>query len=368
MAKRKINKFQQSVLNNRLRLITVEPAVDAMVAERVRRIYAQWESELIAIIGSRRRLTRTEVAEAERKLRALRGRFNVITKSQLAAIQREIGVITHSTHTREVYRHAQLIEGQLERFGAEVGVSHRGINRRAIDAAYRQSFPRGTLSQFGGIPKAVATQLRKDIADAIADGWTVDRLAQKWASMSGATGVARARTATLARTMVMQASSNAQLFTYTAYSDVVRGVQWEATFDTRTCSICASRHGKQYSRDDAPAQPAHYGCRCTWLPVFLDERLNSVMDSRKAYKTPDNLGVVFRQESREFDRWLRSKPADVQRDFFPSQIKYRAWRDGQLKIDQMLGPQEQWARDEAILLRVDPDWAKRLTAGISRRN
>lgn len=268
MAGKNLNQFQKTVLNNRLYLIKAEPAIDAKIDKRVRSIYRNIEDELVSLIGSKNKLTRTQVADVERKIASLRGKFQKISKKQLAEIQTLIGQTVKATHKSEIYKHLQMIDGHLAKFENRIGVSFNGINEKAIRASLSQSFPPGTVAQlFGNTAPAFHRTLKKDIAQAIADGWTVDRLAKKWESMSGATGAVRNHLQTVSRTMVMQASSNAQLFAYTSQADLVKGVQWEATFDSRTCSICAGRHGRQYPSTEAPPQPAHFNCILPWQSV-----------------------------------------------------------------------------------------------------
>lgn len=62
--------------------------------------------------------------------------------------------------------------------------------------------------------------------------------------------------------------------TLEAYSSsIIRGlpdsaqVQWDATLDKRTCSICEHRHGTVYTAKEAPACPEHFRCRCFLMPI-----------------------------------------------------------------------------------------------------
>lgn len=365
MAAPKLNKFQQSVLDNRLRLINNEPALDAMIAKRMGVLYKQIEAELNAIIGSGSKLTRTQAGDVARKLRLMEGKFSKLTKAQVASIHQEVAKIVKSTHQSEFYKHVQLIDGHLENFDSQFGVSFNRINRKAVQAAFTQTFPPGVINQtFGTVPAAFVVQLRKDIAGAIADGWTVDKLAKKWQGMNGALGVAKSRTSTVARTMVMQASSNAQIAAYNSQPDLIKGVQWEATFDSRTCPACAGRHGHQYARNEAPAMPAHFNCRCTWLPVFLNEKLNNKLDTQTAYKAPDNISLVTKQESREFDRWLKKQSRSTHEDFFGSKLKMKAWQEGQLDLEQLVDISGGWIKDQTVLKMVDSKWVTKTIGSV----
>lgn len=47
-------------------------------------------------------------------------------------------------------------------------------------------------------------------------------------------------------------------------------VAWHASIDIKTCDTCRSLHGQVFDIDNAPDNPAHPRCRCTWLPVFSE--------------------------------------------------------------------------------------------------
>lgn len=357
----KLSKFEQAVLDNRLRLIKQEPAIDALVEKEMRRLVKQWNQELRNIVGSKSRLSATDVASLERKLVSLRGKLEASTKAKIKQIEREIGRTAKATHTSEVFKHTQMIDTHVAKFDGRGGVSFNGLNRKAINAAYRQSFPPGMMkAAFGKVPPVVAKRLRRDIAEAIANGWKVDQLARHWRNMHGAAGATRNGTKAVARTMVMQASSNAQLHAYTSQDHLIKGVQWEATFDSRTCPMCASKHARKYSKDEAPSQPAHLNCRCTWLPVFIDESLNTKFDTRTAYKKPDNSSIVFKKQSREFDQFLKGAGKVTQREFFGSAFKMRAWRAGQLDLDQLVDVHGRWISDRVARKMVDQTWLKNI--------
>lgn len=56
--------------------------------------------------------------------------------------------------------------------------------------------------------------------------------------------------------------------TLKAYVDSgVRRVRWITAGDDRVCKTCRERNGKVYQIDKIPPKP-HWGCRCTFEPVF----------------------------------------------------------------------------------------------------
>lgn len=255
------NKLQQSVLDNRYRLIKSEPAIDAYVAKQMAAMHKAWEHEIVRLLGVKRKWTATEVTTVARRMRQLQGRLTILTAAQVQVIESHVRQVARATYVSEAYKHAAMIQGHVSNFRTKIGVDFLGLNRRAIDAAYRQVVPRNVVhNMFGKVTQGVRARINRDVAKAITDGWAVDRLARMWAQQGGAMGFAAHQSQAVARTLVMQASSNAQLLAYTAEPGLVKGVQWEATFDSRTCPTCGSRHGRQYAANEAPAMPAHFNC------------------------------------------------------------------------------------------------------------
>ena len=79
--------------------------------------------------------------------------------------------------------------------------------------------------------------------------------------------MARRDAITLSRSYIQQASVNAQLATYWANREVIKGVKWTAILDNRVCMKCAALDGTVYKWEDKkPGLIAHPRCRCLWLP------------------------------------------------------------------------------------------------------
>lgn len=85
----------------------------------------------------------------------------------------------------------------------------------------------------------------------------------------------------LIRTSIQNASNDARLRTYAENSDVIGGLQWVSTLDSRTTHICIGLDGRQwrYNEDGVlvpvghdisfPGATAHWGCRSTQIATTL---------------------------------------------------------------------------------------------------
>lgn len=64
----------------------------------------------------------------------------------------------------------------------------------------------------------------------------------------------------IAKTSTNHFATVAKDMTYQANEDVLDGVEWSATLDSRTSSICQIRDGQVYPVDSGPRPPAHVSC------------------------------------------------------------------------------------------------------------
>lgn len=78
------------------------------------------------------------------------------------------------------------------------------------------------------------------------------------------------RAQVLARTELIDASRVATTASYLASPDVVRGWEWMATLDSRTCGACWAMHGEVFAPD--VHQEGHQQCRCTQSPLLPGDR------------------------------------------------------------------------------------------------
>lgn len=79
-----------------------------------------------------------------------------------------------------------------------------------------------------------------------------------------------------AEAMVRTAVSHTANFTrgqfYEANSEIIKGLRWTATLDSRTSDSCRARDGKVFPLDSGPRPPGHWQCRSTMAPVLKSWR------------------------------------------------------------------------------------------------
>lgn len=57
-------------------------------------------------------------------------------------------------------------------------------------------------------------------------------------------------------------------------------VELWAAKDERTCKVCGAKHGTKYPVDKRPILPLHANCRCTYLPVIVEEDMKPEIHER----------------------------------------------------------------------------------------
>lgn len=136
------------------------------------------------------------------------------------------------------------------------------------------------------------------------------------------------------RTAVNHTANVSREEVYKANADIIKGVRWVATLDSRTTTVCASRDGKVYPVDSGPRPPAHFGCRSATVPVTKSWReLGFDIDELPAGTRASINGQV--PATTTYNEWLRKQPVDVQEEVL-GVTKAQLFRRGDLPIDRFV--------------------------------
>jgi len=170
----------------------------------------------------------------------------------------------------------------------------------------------------------------------------------------GVREVSRRGVGTLVRTSINHAQNAGRELVWNANADLINGIQWVSTLDTRTTPICRARDGQVYGLEEGPRPPAHPNCRSTTIPVtksWEELGLNS------ADLTPGTRASMNGQVPRNmtYYEWLNRQSADVQREAVgPS--RFRMWKEGGVRP-------ERFYRDDGYTYTLD-DLRSRLGSDI----
>ena len=178
----------------------------------------------------------------------------------------------------------------------------------------------------------------------------------------------------LVRTSIQTVSNQAQLETYKANSDVVKGIQWVATLDKRTTITCRGLDGLQWDLDynpighnkPFPGPTAHWGCRSTQISILKSWEELAKPGSIPAAgpgKKPTDIEKVFDKElekqgfneeqraqikerqkakmdgeaaqGKSMDDYLKERP-QAQQDAMLGKGKAELFRDGKITLGEMV--------------------------------
>lgn len=144
--------------------------------------------------------------------------------------------------------------------------------------------------------------------------------------------VTRRQATNLTRTAVNHVANSAREKLFEENDDLVGGVIWVSTLDTRTCEVCMGYDGEEFEIDSGPRPPAHPSCRCTTIPrVKTWRELGIDADEVPASTRASMDGQV--PATLNFNEWLKGQSADVQ-DEALGPTRGRLFRDGGLSVDR----------------------------------
>ncbi len=137
--------------------------------------------------------------------------------------------------------------------------------------------------------------------------------------------------AAMVRTAVQHVAGVARQATWDANADIVEGIRWVSTLDSRACPQCMSMDGREFDIDKGPRPPLHVGCRCTTTARLNDEFAFLDEGRTRFARGPDGVGRVDANET--YYSWLKKQPAEFQNNAIgPTRAKLL--RDGGLTAER----------------------------------
>jgi SPP1 gp7 family putative phage head morphogenesis protein len=136
---------------------------------------------------------------------------------------------------------------------------------------------------------------------------------------------------TVVRTSVQHMSTVARQQTYEANSDLITGVQWVSTLDSRTTSQCRALSGRRFPIDKGPRPPLHPACRSTTVPV-LDDAFD-ILDKGATQSSKGAEGGQQVAADLSYYEWLKTQPAGFQ-DAAIGPARGKLLRSGGLSADR----------------------------------
>lgn len=193
-----------------------------------------------------------------------------------------------------------------------------------------------------------------EIVDGITAGSTRDELTRSLLGTKsqqfkdGALQARRRGLEALVRTSINHATNQGRQALWAANSDLLKGVMWVATLDTRTTPICRERDGKVgpvvddpkwrppsgHSRLDPPfaRPPAHINCRSTTVAITKSwKELGFKVDDLPPGTRASMNGQVPANQT--YFEWLNKQNASVQEDVL-GPTRLALWKEGGITPDR----------------------------------
>jgi len=148
----------------------------------------------------------------------------------------------------------------------------------------------------------------------------------------------------LVRSSIQTVANTSRLDTYQNNADVIKGIEWSATFDNRTSEICMALDGLQWDLDYKPighskvfvGSTAHWNCRSTQVPVTKSwEELGA---KGKFAEIPRSTRASMDGQvasGKNYEEWLRSKSKAFQVEVLGVQ-KQKLWKAGKLSFSDLV--------------------------------
>jgi len=152
------------------------------------------------------------------------------------------------------------------------------------------------------------------------------------------------------RTTINGVQNESKRMLFEENSDTIDKLQYSATLDGRTSSICASRDGNIYKQGYEPSLPAHINCRSTYVPFIDGIDIESTRPYVSDTRTRKEREKDFRRDARENgttikqerDAWKKKAIGQVS-----DKMNYSQWLKTQSKSFQ----NEALGRTKAELFR-----------------
>jgi SPP1 gp7 family putative phage head morphogenesis protein len=171
----------------------------------------------------------------------------------------------------------------------------------------------------------------------VGEGETLDQIVRRIRGTralnfrDGAANITRRNAETIVRTAVNDISNRARGEVFKANADIIKGLRWTATLDSRTSPVCRGRDGIVFPVDSGPRPPAHPQCRSVMV---------AVMDGVKiAGDRASEFGPV--PASTTYGEWLRGQEKKRGRPFVENILgkkKAALFLDGKLPLSKFVNP------------------------------
>lgn len=180
-----------------------------------------------------------------------------------------------------------------------------------------------------GYKKSVRMDMMRSVSKGISAGESIPQIGRRLRSTANK---GRKQAEHIARTAVSSIVNKARQAVYEKNTDLVKGVLYVATLDTRTTLICINLDGQRFPVGEGSRPPMHFNCRSTTIPVIASWKEFGIKDPPPATRA-SMTGAVPAKTT--YKQWLKKQPASIQ-DKVLGKTRGRLYRSGEVKIDKFI--------------------------------
>jgi len=208
---------------------------------------------------------------------------------------------------------------------------HRPIaNAKAFELLNSDINGIGWAERITDMSADIRKSVRRELAAGMAAGEGTDKITRRirkvWKD------IPRKRAEAIARTEVHNVSTRVMFDSYKANRNVIRGVEYLAALDRRTCQICMADDGRKFYFDRTPKMetrpfiPQHPRCRCVYVPFT---RMRDIIFGTPESAKEKFLGPVVRAS--DYVKWLGRQSVSTVTDIL-GKTKARFFLTGKLGL------------------------------------
>jgi SPP1 gp7 family putative phage head morphogenesis protein len=246
--------------------------------------------------------------------------------------------------TTEAQFQTSLVNSVMPTIFVDNGVSFSVPSGQLLRSIVQERPFQGQLLKdwFSGLAESTQTRIEKAVNIGLAQGDSIPDLIRRVRGTAanqfsdGVMNISRREAESIVRTAVSHTVTQARELTYEENGELIDGVQFVATLDTRTTPQCQALDGKVFKIGEGPRPPVHFNCRSTTVPVLKSwkslgfdlEELDKDGPGRASMN-----GVVPQKTT--YPEWLSQQSPEVQNEVL-GVTRAKLFRDGQVPIERFV--------------------------------
>lgn len=186
---------------------------------------------------------------------------------------------------------------------------------------------------------AVTERLIAEVRRGLVQGLTTRDISN---NLDTTLGDSKRYTRVIVHTTVSGTTSAARDKVFAENDEVIKGIQWVSTLDSKTSNVCRGLDGQVFPLKGGPRPPAHMNCRSTTVPVLKSFREMGIdLDELPELTRPtvrDGLAGNI-SNNKTYEDWLRSQDTNFQKEILGNK-RYELWKKGDLSLADFVSTTE----------------------------